>query len=391
MIKKMKHKFFNQNYFKEFIRLILLSFFVGIIFASFFKFSVMIEQERSYFIYFPLLFPFIIYIQNVFESKYKSTVSSVKYSLIENSSNFISSLYVYLFTLLGYICGASVGREGACVVIAEGLKPKMKLTSINWKFVLASIGFAGALGSFWLGPLFYLEVFILKLKNKIKTEEIIFIFFGSAIVNILMNKFNVSYFSFLVVFQKKWLLSTNFYWFLGSLILIIGIAAILFKFFYFKLSAWVNRQPLRFKIFLAAIVGLLFIVPVLRIFQGLGLSLIDHSFISIENSAFVAIGKMITTILSLSLGFLGGEFVPALIIGSALGQIAGAIDPELIFLGSALGFFMFFGCITQLYWVCFLAVALHFGWQIGILFSILLWFSQKISGSQSVYFQKHKA
>lgn len=383
----MKHNLFSKVRIQECLRLLIVSISLGLLLAGFFHFSVGIELSRSYLLYLPLLFPFVLALQKYIISRYKVTVHSVKMSLIPNQTDFLTCLFVFTFTIFSYITGASVGREGTCVVMAEALKPKNKLSDLNWKFILASMGFAGALGSLWLGPLFYLEVFSLKLKQKLSAIELVFTFIGSAVVCAIMSYLKVSYFDFVILFEGEWIKKFNFYSFLVVMTLIFGFLAFVFKGLYQLGHSWYQRQPFRFQIFIAFLVGLLFIAPPFRIFQGLGLQLIDSPYVNLANSLFLGLGKMAATLLSLSMGFLGGEFVPALIIGAKLGQAASWFFPEFIVLGSALGFFLFFGCITRLFWVCILSAALHFGWQIGIVFSLVLWCALKISGTQSVYFK----
>lgn len=385
-MKFVKHNFSLKALIAEIFRLIFLSLTLGLLLAGFFNLTVGIENERAYLIYLPLLFPLILLLQKNTQSRCRQVSQSVKLSLVPNRTDFLTCLYVFSFTILSYICGASVGREGSCVIMAEALKPKNSMKEINWKFILASMGFAGALGSFWMGPLFYLEVFSLKLKHEFNGIDFIFAFLGSAMVCGIMSLFHVSYFSLPIIFKNSWLQHEKFYVFLVLIIMIVGTLAFTFKKMYKFCSVWFQTKSVPIQLIFALVVGAALLVPQLRIFQGLGLDLVDRPYMGSMNSLFIGTGKMLATVLCLSLGFLGGEFVPAIIIGSNFGQLASYFSPEYILLGSVLGFFLFFGCITRLYWVCILACALYFGWQIGIVFSIVLWCALKISGTESVYF-----
>ncbi len=388
-MKTQRSKYLTKNYLKELIRLVILTALVGLVLSSFFKLSIFIDSQRGPFYFLPLLFPLLLWAQTYTKNHFRTVAKSVNAALIPNSSTKVSSLYAYLFTLLGYICGTSVGREGACVIIAEGFKPKHRLSKLNWKFILASMGFAGALGSVWLGPLFYLEVYVLNFKNRIALEDLFFIFLGSAGVCWLMEKYQVIYFHFAANFEPLWLNDKNFYITILSLVFFIGFSAMVFKKMLFSISEWIHHQPFRFKLFLAACLGGILIVPKFQIFQGLGLKLVNDSFSSSGTSAFIAFGKLLVTVLSLSLGFLGGEFVPAVIVGSKLGQVAAWSNPSYVVFASALGFFMFFSCITNLFWISILACTLHFGWQVGLIFALVAFVAQKISGKQSVYFHNY--
>ncbi len=382
----MKHNYSLSLVLKEGSRLVFVSLIIAVILTVFFKASVAIEVNRSYLVCLPLLLPLLLFLQMKIEAKNKNLVKSVKQSLLDTPVRIGSACYVFGFTLLGYIAGASVGREGACVVMAQGLQPEKQLSSIQWKLILASIGFAGALGYFWLGPLFYLEVFILNFKKSLNWKEFLMCLFGSLLVCQLMRVFGVSYFSFSVIFKNSWLMNTEFYITLAVLIILSCLGSHFFKWIYFKASDWLNSKSVQIRLLSCAVFGLLLTFPNLQKFQGLSLAIVHQEFISKENSLFLALGKLIFTAISLSFGFLGGEFVPALLIGSQLGQLAGSGSAEFIILGSGLGFFIFFACLTRLFWVCVLATALHFGWQIGIIFALALGISLKFCGQQSVYF-----
>ena len=389
----MKTNFSSNQILNEVLRLVLVSLILGLILTVFFKASVVIENTRSivaYLVFLPLLLPLLLYLQIRLERKNKNLVKSVKESLLTEPVQFISAGYVFGFTLLGYILGASVGREGACVVIAQGLQPKKTITSINWQQILASIGFAGALGYFWLGPLFYLEVFVLNLKKPLNSKNLFMCFLGSFLVCKIMRILNVPYFSFSVAFNESWLMNSNFYLTLMILTVLSCLGSHFFKWIYFAGKNWLDSKTEQIRLLCCAVFGLLLTFPTLQIFQGLSLNGVHLDFISKEHSLFLALGKLIATAISLSFGFMGGEFVPALLIGSNLGQLAGSSTTEFILLGSGLGFFIFFGCLTRLFWVCILATALHFGWQIGIIFSIVLAISLKFCGRQSVYFNSEK-
>jgi H+/Cl- antiporter ClcA len=147
-----------------------------------------------------------------------------------------------------------------------------------------------------------------------------------------------------------------------------------------------------------AIMGVVLSVLLLLCWQGrysgLGTNLIELIFSGSGESAaydifaYDWILKMLFTIITLSVGFQGGEVTPLFTIGATLGTILAAIVGVPLPLAAALGYAAVFGAATNTLFAPILVGAEIFGFDLLPTFFIVCTVAYVCNGGKSIYAQK---
>ncbi|MCK6598040.1 MAG: chloride channel protein [Bdellovibrionaceae bacterium] len=301
---------------------------------------------------------------------------------------------VFLGTLLTHLTGGSSGREGAAVQIGsclvanfyEKFKVFFSKTNISLSTLLIpSMGasFAYALGVPFAGICFTLE---LNSKfNKLNLQNYLTVFLSCTLAFIMTRLLppHRTFFSNTPIpeLSIETILKVIF---CGILF---GLTARSFIFFQNKMSEFF-RRALPSPELVAFLGGLLILTLTywegsFR-FNGLGLPLIQDSFSKV-NSWDLPLLKFIFTLLTLSTGFKGGEFVPLVFIGSTLGNsLAPYMDFTTSFLAS-LGFVSLFAGAARLPITCSVLAFEYFGKDILPYALICCLLSSAFSGKKGIY------
>lgn len=128
-------------------------------------------------------------------------------------------------------------------------------------------------------------------------------------------------------------------------------------------------------------------------YSGLGTNLIDMSFIGADGLATAVnsydwIFKFALTILTLAVGFQGGEVTPLFSIGATLGATSAVIFGLPFPLAAALGYAAVFGSATNTLWAPILIGCEVFGFRSLPAFFIVCVTAYVCNGNQSIYNQK---
>ncbi len=281
-------------------------------------------------------------------------------------------------TLLSHSSGMSLGREGAVVLFSSGLVRLFKLTWAFWGPVAASIGFACILGQAWLAPVFMLELFGFTSLLQ-KTLSLI----GAMVAVLVTRSFGTHALFAAIEFHD----TSGFFMKLFVLFLFgVGVGFLMryYKKLHRVLSLFFAKSNLFVRLLVVVLLMTFLYLPQFRIYQSLGLEQFQdlNSLTGSYETGFV---KLILTLITTSLGFLGGEFIPLVFsgcfIGAAFFQTFG-LSPVL---GAGFGAYILFATGTRLKWTSFflMLTLLGWGWWLWVLYVLSI--ATSFAGEESLY------
>ena len=245
-------------------------------------------------------------------------------------------------TILSHLTGASVGREGALVMAGGGLVRSMGLPWAYWGPVCASIGFASITGQYWVAPFFMYEMF-----GRSSLTQKIYALMGGLTAVLVCNWLQMPHLFQVPDFSdESGFFSKLIFLFLFGLAA--GVTMRVYKRLYAGLSEFLQKSLVLRLLGAAGLAAFLF-QPEFRKFQSLGLAQLQEIGF-FQGSHVAALTKLFVTLLSTSLGFLGGEFIPLVFAGVHFGSAAFAshgFDPQL---GALFGAFVLFAGGTKFKW-----------------------------------------
>lgn len=296
---------------------------------------------------------------------------------------------VFLGTMITHLFGGSAGREGTAVQIssslADFLSHQFHLNSKERrKFLIIGIsaGFGSVLSAPWAGMIFGSEVVT---SGKIEKDSLIESGIASFIAYFITRLLHAPHTSFQAVLLSKNYLLLIFLA-IGSGILFGLIARIFLELMHF-IEAQVEKISLHtvLKTFLGGVI----IVVLYQVlgglkYSGLGLESIQNSF-SVPASLLDVFGKMFFTVITLASGFIGGEFVPLVFMGSHTGSFLGSFFmSDLTFL-TALGFCAVFAGASKAPLTCSIMACEIFGWSLFPFSLLACYMSFFFSGNKGIY------
>lgn len=288
------------------------------------------------------------------------------------------SLFHFVGTLLGHISGVSTGRESAVVLFSAGLSRVFRLAWTFWGPIAGAIGFSAVVGQYWVAPVFMMELF-----GRTRFIQKVYSFMGAMLAVMIVKSFNQDVlFSFQDVpvemgFFKKFIF---FFFFAASA----GYLMRIYKFLYFKFSNYFNLRTLWVKAVFALILAGFLWLPEFRKFQGLGLLEISQAQMH-PGSVLDALTKLFFTLISTTLGFLGGEFIPLIYSGVNFGYGFFNYFGYDVLLGSALGTYLLFAAATRFKWTAYILALSLLGssWWFWAFFCVSI--AVGFSGTASIY------
>lgn len=244
-------------------------------------------------------------------------------------------------TALSHLVGASVGREGAAVLMSAAVAAwwaRFFEVSKETRTLLIkaglSAGFGAALGTPVAGAAFGLEVVAIGTFNWRGLWTCLVASFAGHYITHIAGVHHESYPRIQVALGERP--------FLTCLIagIIFGMAATIICRVSAKaeqiLSSYLPNTVIRG--FVGGLILILFFqIPRSDQLMGLGMPVIQSAF-AIPSDFFVPIGKTLATAISVSAGFKGGEFVPLVFIGSSLGSALAPFFGVPVDFMAALGF-----------------------------------------------------
>lgn len=302
------------------------------------------------------------------------------------------------FTIIGtwltHLFGGSAGREGVAIQIGATVSHQFSrfLSFKNSHKILLitgmAAGFAGLFGTPLAATFFALEVLTV---GTLEQEALFPALIGSFSASYVSNLCKLECFTFTltdnVTFSSSLLLKLLF---LGILF---GFTGGLFSLCLHKTKAFMNKwmpNPY-FRIFLFGIVISFFsLICWNGRYSGLGTNLISMSFGEGIYSWDFAL-KLIFTVVTLAVGFQGGEVTPLFAIGSSLGVILASLFGLPIAFTAALGYAAVFGSATNTLIAPMIIGSEIFGASYFPYFAIVCSISYVFNGNLSIYpLQKSK-
>lgn len=290
------------------------------------------------------------------------------------------SPFSYLWNIVGswlsHLAGASLGREGTVLVLASSLA---QLCRLNWNYykpIVISAAFACVVGQPFIAVIFIIEMFATSIDQKVFAVIMAWIGF------LVMQSLGVHpLFSTIAVD-----LSAGFFDKLFTAILIglsAGVLTNMFKLGYLYLSDAFKKYKLP-AILTVLVLSWFFLQPETRFLHSLSLNTFAEIQTGKADIQFVFL-KSILTMLFISLGFIGGDFVPAIAIGSAIGVLISTSMSVPFTFGLAMGLMAFFTGLTRLKWTAVWLIFFLCGFKVMLWAYVCLSVTRQFSGMNSLY------
>lgn len=293
------------------------------------------------------------------------------------------AFYHFVGAGLSHMFGASVGREGVIVLTTTGIVRLFNMSLPYWGPVAASIGFAAITGNKWVGVVFLIEMYTTNFSQKIWT------FFGAwtAVLILESVKFPHLLSPVAIPDSDSYLKRFFFIFILGVLI---GYLSRGYKKSYFFLSDFFAKKNIIWALGMSLVVGYALYNPVLRPLQSLSLDVLERfssGSLIFEHDMQLIFFKLAFTLLCVSLGFFGGEYVPLVLVGCGLGTVTAQYYGESLFLGSVLGAFAIFAGVTRLKWTAIILCTSLMGPSMFIWVYIFYTVVHSFAGEKSIYLE----
>ncbi len=298
-------------------------------------------------------------------------------------------ILVYLGTILTHLFGGSAGREGTALQMAgsmaDQLTAPLKLQAQDRKALLIAAvagGFGSVFGTPLAGAFFALEFYRV---GKINYLALFPAILTAVFSDLVVDYWQIPHTHYHIDVIPEMGFFTVFYVIIAGLCF--GLCARFFSIGIFKLGKLVKAKiafpPLRPFIGGILIVGLVLVLGTTK-YIGLGIPTIVASFEE-QLPAYDFLIKAVLTIITLAMGFKGGEVTPLFFIGATLGNALGLIIPLPMGLLAGMGFVSVFAGATNTPIACCLMAIELFGMECGVFVAISCVVAYYISGQHSIY------
>lgn len=296
---------------------------------------------------------------------------------------------VMIGTWITHLFGGSAGREGVAVQIGATLSHNIskKLNLPNNGKVMAIVGMSAGFGGLFQTPLaalfFAIEVITV---GVLEYEALLPAFVGAYVASTTshllgLEKFFVNINDTISIDEKA-----------VVKIIILGIAFGLagkaFSFSLSKLKAFMGnkfKNPyVRIGVVSIPLAVLLFIILGGR-YCGLGTNIINNCFNDGAVYSYDFILKIAFTVITLSIGFQGGEVTPLFAIGASLGYVLGGVMGLNPVVTASLGYAAVFGSATNTLIAPMLIGLEVFGSQNMTMFVVVCIIAYVLNGNKSIY------
>jgi len=297
--------------------------------------------------------------------------------------------FVYFGTMVTHLLGGSAGREGTALqmagAIADQFSKPFRLTNEERQIlIIAAIaaGFGSVFGTPLAGAVFGLEVILVR---KFRYNTIFPAFVAAFFADYITRAWNAPHTHYVVSLVPEISPTTLFYSIIAGIAF--GLCAILFTQSLHRLTSFIANTisfpPLR-----PFLGGILIAAVVLGFgttkYIGLGVPIIESAFHQ-ELPPYDFLLKLLFTVVTLSVGFKGGEVTPLFFIGATLGNSLAFVLPLPIGLLSGMGFVAVFAGATKTPIACFLMAIELFGIESAIYAAIACIVAYLVSGKGSIY------
>ncbi len=290
------------------------------------------------------------------------------------------SPFSYFWNILGswlsHLAGASLGREGTVLVLASSLAQICKLNWNYYKLIVISAAFACVVGQPLIALIIIIEMFSSSAQQKI------FSFVMAWVGFLVMQSLGIQpLFSMIQVDLAAGFTDKLFVALMTGFIL--GLMSNAFKSGYSYLSVFFKKHKIVSVVVVLALTWI-FIQPEMKIHHSLSLDTFSEIQIGKASLEFVVL-KTVFTLLFVSLGFIGGDFVPAITIGSGVGVLVASYFQVSYTFGLAMGMLTFFTGLTRLKWTSLWLLFLLAGFKVMLWGYVCLSIARQMSGLKSLY------
>lgn len=295
---------------------------------------------------------------------------------------------IVLTTWISHLFGGSAGREGVAVQIGATISNFFSKTfeKDNRRLFLMTgmaAGFAGLFQTPLAATLFAIEVLFV---GRIKLSALIPVLVASYTASQTSHFLGLEHFE--VPVDISLTITPVIFVKLALLGLLFGLTGNFFALGLKQLKKWLaDKLPNPYiRIFLiGSILAFTFLLLHMGRYSGLGTNLIAASFNGDTIFSYDWLIKLALTLLTLAIGFQGGEVTPLFAIGSSLGVILAPIFGFPLPLVAALGYVSVFGSATSTFLAPILIGAEVFGMENIPYFFIVMVFTMSFGKKNSIY------
>lgn len=296
---------------------------------------------------------------------------------------------VMIGTWITHLFGGSAGREGVAVQIGATLSHNIskKLNLPNNGKVMAIVGMSAGFGGLFQTPLaalfFAIEVITV---GVLEYEALLPAFVGAYVASTTSHLLGLE--KFFVNVNDTILIDEKAVVKIIILGIAFGLAGKAFSYSLSKLKAFMGnkfKNPyVRIGVVSIPLAVLLFIVLGGR-YCGLGTNIINNCFNDGTVYSYDFILKIAFTVITLSIGFQGGEVTPLFAIGASLGYVLGGVMGLNPVVTASLGYAAVFGSATNTLIAPMLIGLEVFGSQNMTMFVVVCIIAYVLNGNKSIY------
>lgn len=290
------------------------------------------------------------------------------------------SPFSYVWNILGswlsHFAGASLGREGTVLVLSSSLAQLCRLNWVYYRAVVISAAFACVIGQPLIALIFMIEMFTTSVDQKIFTVIMAWVGF------LVMQSLGIQPLFTLIHVD----LSASFF---DKLLVVLAIGMSMgflsngFKFGYLYLSDFFKKNIVA-AVIVVLVLSWIFTLPEMKPLHSLSLETLSKIQTGESDIRFVFL-KIAFTLLFISLGFIGGDFVPAIAIGAGTGVLMANYFNVSFTFGLAMGLMAFFTGLTRLKWTAVWIIFLLAGFKVMLWGYVCLTICRQLSGPESLY------
>ena len=297
--------------------------------------------------------------------------------------------FIFITSLGTHLFGGSAGREGVGVIMGASiaqLTPRLGLTSIELRAHLIYAGIAAGFSSIFGTPLAAI-IFAFEL-HQFKDIKKTYLLLTTALSSLAGWFVTHNLGPHHQVFEVNFTLNNETLYYLLIASITAGLGAHIFYWglkYYTQFISKIFPQIIWKLFFGGFLVSATVFLSGGHQYIGIGTDVIAQSFIT-QMVPFDFIMKCLLTIMTLSIGFKGGEVTPLFFMGATLSNsTASLLNLKNFSLSSSLGMVSLFGAVTGTPMASAIMGAELFGWKVGVLSIVCCYLARLIMGKRSIY------